>query len=90
MSRIRTIIGIPAPGSYWSAHYRPDDVDDIVDAEPEDEIEQEPNVDYYEEAYYILTNGITEALDFLSVGNKGAAIKCLKDRQHEADELVTK
>lgn len=50
MSRIRTIIGIPAPGSYWSAHYRPDDVDDIVDAEPEDSAEPGDDVDYCEEA----------------------------------------
>lgn len=90
MSRIRTIIGIPAPGSYWSAHYRPDAVDDIVDAEPEDSAEPEDDVDYCEEAYCILSDGIEEALELLRAKDYSAAMKCLKDRQTEAEKLVSK
>ena len=77
---MRTVIGIPAMGSYsfpegeWEIEH-----DDEGLPDPEE---------IYEKPYHILFDGVSEALRLLKAKEVDKAIKCLEDAQIKADEAV--
>ena len=85
MSRIRTVIAIPSPGSYFpSIDYQADHENKPLE---QDEETEDP-VDIYERPYQILFDGITEALKLLRAKDYDGAKECLMNAQIEADEAV--